>query len=143
MSESAPPHKPLLLPGIAPHLFQTQPARRPLKTSGAHPSSARRTAEARIEAQAAEIALLQANMAALSSCAETTTNLYHDARRQLLGATVHLNTICILTAYAETANEGALEGALKAAREFINKCKLFFTLILNLLFLATDLSPKQ
>jgi hypothetical protein len=82
-------------------------------------------------------------MAALTSCAETTTKLYHDTRRQLLGATVHLNTICILTACAETANEGALEGALKAAREFINKCKLFFTLIPNPLFLATDLSPKQ
>lgn len=125
-SESAPPHKPLLLPGIAPHLFPTQPARRPSKTSGAHPSSARRIAEARIEAQAAEIALLQANISALTSLVDTTTNLYHDTQRQLMGVAVHLNTILTLYAAAETANEGALEGAIVAAREFWKGSKLFF-----------------
>jgi small-conductance mechanosensitive channel len=124
MSESAPPHKPLLLPGIAPHLFPTQPARRPLKTSGAHPSSARRTAEARIEAQAAQIAHLQATVDTLTSQVHTTADLYHNAQRQLLQATLHLGTI--IAVYAESKNERGLEGALVAAREFWKESKLFF-----------------
>ncbi|KAF7332914.1 hypothetical protein MVEN_02397200 [Mycena venus] len=93
---STPLQKPLLLPGIAPHLFQSRRAHKTVKTSSSlvtyrrsatipEPSSpdqtasshnkqpsdvsmhsdyaSRRTAEALVEAQAAEIALLHASVA--------------------------------------------------------------------------------
>jgi hypothetical protein len=103
--------------------------------------SARHTAEALVETQAAEITLLRTSVASLTSHAHTTTSLYHETQRQLMRATIHLNTI--LTVYAETGNEGGLEGALIAARDFVQECKSFFTLTRILLFVATDLSSKQ
>ncbi|KAJ7359589.1 hypothetical protein DFH08DRAFT_1075008 [Mycena albidolilacea] len=120
---SAPLHKPLLLPGIAPHLFQTRLARRPFKTLNMPESdtsmssdyAGRRAAEALVEAQAAQIVHLQGTVDSLTSQVHTTTNLHHNAQRQLQQATLHLGII--IAVYAEK-NEHSLEGALVAAREF-------------------------
>ncbi|KAJ6598072.1 hypothetical protein DFH09DRAFT_1393931, partial [Mycena vulgaris] len=145
-----PLQKPLLLPGIAPHLFQSR-AHKTVKTSSLvtynrpatmpEPSSpdqtasshnkqpsdvsinsdyaARRTAETLVEIQAAEIALLRVSAASLTSHAHTTTNLYQETQRQLMRAIIHLNTI--VTVYTETGNERGLEGALLAARNFVQE----------------------
>ncbi|KAF7336485.1 hypothetical protein MSAN_02303200 [Mycena sanguinolenta] len=145
-----PPQKPLLLPGIAPHLFQSRRAHKTVKTSSSivtyrysptmlessspdqNASShnkqgsdasmesdyvARRTAEALVKTQAAELALLRANVSSLTSHAHTTTTLYQETQRQLMRATIHLNTI--LTLYAETGTERGLEAAIIAARDFV------------------------
>ncbi|KAJ6568953.1 hypothetical protein B0H19DRAFT_1256643 [Mycena capillaripes] len=146
---STPLQKPLLLPGIAPHLFQSRRAHKTVKFSPSyrrsvtmpqpsstdqttsahnkHPSDismnsdylARRTAEALTEAQAGEIALLRASVASLTSHAQTTTNLYHETQRQLMRAIIHLNTL--ITVYAESGNERGLEGAMTVARNFIQE----------------------
>ncbi|KAF7326977.1 hypothetical protein MSAN_02493400 [Mycena sanguinolenta] len=144
---STPPQKPLLLPGIAPHLFQSRRAHKtgssavpyrcsstmpqsssPDQTSSSHNKqgsdasmgsdyAARRTAESLVESQAGEIALLRANVSALTTHAQTTTSLYQDSQRLLMGAAIHLNTI--LTLYGETGNERGLEAAIIAARDFV------------------------
>lgn len=177
---STPLQKPLLLPGIAPHLFQSRRAHRKVKTSSsrvtdqtasshnkqpcdismhsdyagtlipisyvvhsrAHLFSARRTAEALVETQQAQIALLRTSVASLTAHAHTTTNLYHETQRQLMRAIIHLNII-LTYAGAETGNERGMEGALIAARDFVQECKSFFTLTRILLFVATDPSSKQ
>ncbi|KAJ7196842.1 hypothetical protein GGX14DRAFT_672072 [Mycena pura] len=104
LQKPSPLQKSLLLPGIAPHLFQS---RRPHKTVKTSPS--RRTAAAHVQTQAAEITFLT----------PYTADLYHESQRQLMKAITHLNTI--LTFYAETGNEGGLEGAVKAARAFVQE----------------------
>ncbi|KAJ7512208.1 hypothetical protein B0H11DRAFT_2182612 [Mycena galericulata] len=137
---STPLQKPLLLPGIAPHLFPSGRPHRTVKTSSsdyigmlipisyvvhsrAHLSSARRTAEAIVQTQAAEIAVLRASVASLTSNAHMTTNFYHETRQQLMRATIHLTTILTIYTYAETGNEGGFEGALIEAREFVQELK--------------------
>ncbi|KAJ6453775.1 hypothetical protein C8R45DRAFT_1223078 [Mycena sanguinolenta] len=162
---STPLQKPLLLPGIAPHLFQSRRADKTAKTtsslsdlrlstmpvdtpasahnkqssdssmnsdiagmlipisdvvhSGAPLLLARRTAEARVDAQANEIAVLRANVASLSALAQSTTTLYHDTQKKLMAATFHLNTIIAI--YGETGSDHGLEAALIAARDFMNE----------------------
>jgi hypothetical protein len=186
---STPLQKPLLLPGIAPHLFQSRRSNRTVKTSApvkrrsalmpepsspdqtashtkqssdtsmnsdyagmlipilyvvhsrAHLLSGRRTAEALVETQKAEITLLHAHLTSFGTHAEVTTNLYQESQRQLMTATMHLNTI--MTLCATTGNERSLEGALAAARAFVEERKSFFTLTRILFFVATDLSSKQ
>jgi hypothetical protein len=179
---STPLQKPLLLPGIAPHLFQSRRSNRTVKTSApvkrrsalmpepsspdqtasshtkqssdtsmnsdyvgmlipilyvvhsrAHLLSGRRTAEAHVETLKAENALLHAHVASFGTHAEVTTNLYQETQRQLMKATMHLTTIITLSTV--TGNERSLEGAVTAAREFVEERKSFFTLTRILFFL--------
>ncbi|KAJ7757751.1 hypothetical protein DFH07DRAFT_1025222, partial [Mycena maculata] len=128
---STPLQKPLLLPGIAPHLFQSRRDKTSKKSSQAtmsHPRepsdssmnsdyAARRTAKSKVESQAAHIALLEAQLVSMNQLAETTAKLNANTQQQLSTAIFHLTTITVLV--PTTGGDGALEGAITAARGFL------------------------
>ncbi|KAJ7054470.1 hypothetical protein C8F01DRAFT_1088966 [Mycena amicta] len=108
-----PPQKPLLLPGIAPHLFP-RPAKKTLKESSDSSMSdyaGRREAEARVAAEENEIVpdLLRATIASLTARAEALETI-----QKLI--VLQLRTLILV---AQTGNNTALATALEKALEFL------------------------
>ncbi|KAJ7640107.1 hypothetical protein DFH06DRAFT_1335015 [Mycena polygramma] len=116
---SSPPQKPLLLPGIAPHLFPSSTQGRKARTTRTSESASRRAAEATVAAQAAEILRLKANISSLNASEEASARRYDVVQRKLLLALLHLAKLTALG----TIDQESMKPALAEAERFLDKIK--------------------
>ncbi|KAJ6454886.1 hypothetical protein C8R47DRAFT_1228497 [Mycena vitilis] len=116
---SSPPQKPLLLPGIAPHLFPSSTQGRKARPPRSSEIASRRAAEATITLQAAEILRLEATISSLTASEEASAQRYDVVQRKLLLALFHLAKLTALG----TIDVESMKPALAEAELFLDKIK--------------------